>query len=245
MPKWLKLLVIAILIVVTGLFLWDVLVRQPRQEQEIKTIRQEAQESTAVWQARLDTLGRRSTQRDAIVDSAAVQEQAQEIASDLLSDQIANLRNQLRSIPEVRDSNTILVQLNAQQESRHTADTIRIARLRVQRDTLRQDRDDWKEAAGRLHALNLKLARDIDRLADIKLNECSYGIVKLPCPTIVGGPSVGIDAKGTVHAGLAITGGIPLRFGRRARPAPQRTAVVLPGPLSASDTAVVSDLERE
>ncbi len=221
MPKWLLLLILGIVAALIGIFLWDTFIRQPGKEQ-IQAIQEAAKQREAALAAELARVARQSRQRDTIIDAAAVEERAQEIASDLASNRIAQLRQQLGVLTEVRDSNAVLLQLDRQHESRHLADTVRINRLIVQRDTLRADRDDWKRSSGRLLAEVRRLNTDIDSIVGLALHECSYLIVKLPCPTLVLGPGVGVSGTGVFHAGLQITAGIPIRLGRKPSP-PQAT----------------------
>lgn len=250
MSKWLIRIVIGIgiMAVLTGILLWVKPWLQRAfgsgREQEIQAITQAAKDSLASAQRRIDSLTVLSGRRDTIVDSAAVEERAHALASDLASDRIAQLRHQLGTMTEVRDRNVLLVQLDIQQEHRHTADTIRINRLRLIGDTLRADRDDWKRAAGQLLAFSKKLTGDINRLAEIASDQCNYLIVKLPCPAIVAGVGGQLNGHGALSAGLQVTGGIPIRLGRRSAPSAPPEPGPLPGPLSASDTAVVSVVEE-
>jgi len=197
--------------------------RSDRQA-EADSLRTAHQESLAVWTKRVDSLSNLSGRRDSTFSRDSMEEAIADSIGHLAGNRIAKLRQQLGLLTEVRDSNRVLVTIVSEQDARFSADSLVKISLRRQRDSMRIDRNDWKRAAGGLLAQVRRDSITIDRLVEMVKDECSYLIVKGPCPKVVVGPGVGAGPDGVHVSYLSITAGIPIRLpglsGKRAASPP-------------------------
>jgi hypothetical protein len=241
MPKWLWGLVLVLSIAAVYWFFRS-LGGQSAKEALADSLQTAHQESLAVWTRRIRDLEVISAERDSAIAEAAIEDSINEHRSDLASNTIAQLRHQIRSVTNVRDSLSFYVQLDVQHEARHDADTARIHVLRFQRDALQRDRDDWKRAAGGLLAQLRHDSTTISRLVEMVKDECSYIILKGPCPKLVVGPGVGVTTDGSVNAHIiSVTGGIPIRLPGLSGRSPRNILPAVTG--SRVDPYPISDLE--
>lgn len=212
-----KVLLSIVLAALGVLTLWWIFGRS-RGNGEIDQIVTADRDSSVIWKARIDSLAKASSMRDSAMYRDSVQESQLHLRVVALGNRIADLHVKLGVVTEARESLRVYIQLDTFHTNRHEADSNRIFLLKRTIDTLKIDRAKWKEYAVLLNRENARLTKDIFRLGQIAKQSCDLLIVHIPCPELVVGPGASVSATGHVQAGLQVTGGIPIHFGKRAKP---------------------------
>lgn len=220
--------------------LWLVTRHRGGSEEIDRTVKTD-KDSSAAWQARIDSITEASRARDSVAAEDSIAAEKFRLRSLALTKSLQETRLQLVNLATVEDSLRIYTRLDTLHENRHTADAERILVLQRQADVFRLDRDDWKRAATKLQLENVRITQDLIRVGEIAKQSCDLLIVHVPCPQLVLGAGGQLAPSGHVSAGLQLTAGIPIRLGKKKAPAAQ-----LLQPQSASPSSslpVVSDLE--
>jgi len=236
-----NLLVIVGLAAVCAALAWWFL-RTDRGSREIDRIVSQDRDSLAANQARVDTLIERSSSRDSSIRRDSIFERQLELQSRAARIRLRQLADSLRmAAKNAVDSIGIYIQRDTFHSNRAKADSLRIAYLARQRDSLKIDRNEWRRSTLRLLQENRRITNDLIAVKNLAKNSCELLFIHVRCPEIVVGPSLGVSAQGSFHAQpLAVSVGIPLRLGGKKAPSPRQPVRVLPD----SALPVVSDLER-
>jgi hypothetical protein len=237
-----KSLILVVLVVAAIVFLLWLGFRQRGSSEEIDRTVNADKDSAALNQRRQDSLIELSRVRDSSVQRDSIEEGQASLSSRTLSDSISKLREKIRTLTNPLDSLRRYIQLDTFHTNRHKSDSIWIAALGRQRDTLKIDRNQWKRRAFLLFHENKRLTQDVIRLGEIGKQSCDLLIVHVPCPQLVLGGGGQVTPSGELSVGLQLTGGIPIRLGRgKARtarpvrvPVPETSRTLVP---------VVSELE--
>lgn len=209
------------LVLGAGAFWWLFCRSEPIER--VRTIVERDREAERRWQARLDSIAAESARRDTIIAADSIQELKAKTQIQQHTNTIANLRHELTSLGNVRDSVRALVTLDSLNELRHASDTAALAAADRQRDSLTVDRNLWKVTADSLKRENSRLVADIDTLGQIRDRKCSIVVARIPCPVIVVGPGGSVTTHASKLAfetrAIQVTVGIPIRwpFQKRGR----------------------------
>lgn len=233
--------ILIVLAIVLGALAWWFLSGTSR-EGKIDRIVTADVDSSAVWQARVDSLLEQSRVRDSIAAEDSVVNEQVKLRSMALAQSLSETRSKLRNLTEARDSLAVYIRLDTLHQDRETADSVRILILQRQANVIRIDRDAWKRSTLALQKENARVTQDLIRVRDLGQQRCNLLFIHLPCPQVVVGPAAGVSSSAELQFSVvAVTVGIPLRLGH-GKPKTARYATPVP---PVSEAPVVSDLERQ
>src|SRR6187200_3264177 len=117
--SWVKWLFIGGLAAIGAVFVAQNCFRPggPERRQEADSLKTDQSDSLRALQQRYDSLDELSRHRDSIARIDSLEDASAEQAGRLSGQRLANLRQQLGMLTEVRDSNRVLVAITSEQET--------------------------------------------------------------------------------------------------------------------------------